>query len=147
MLTILPWLHGRQCGVHLATHAGTTIASLRFADDVLLFASLLRQCRTMQSMLSGIACEAKKVGLDSHLGTKLRDPTTSKEDGQDTNPTQTSGPDIEVPHRIASQTGLEIAFHHPNQIKVDNGVPAACRKLHMPKRELTTKSDCLKSRC
>jgi hypothetical protein len=58
------WLTKRW-GVQLGWAAGSEITNLRFADDILLIARTLPQ---IKSMISDVAREASKVGLELHGG-------------------------------------------------------------------------------
>ena len=60
----MKWLTKRW-GVQLGWEAGSEITNLRFADDILLTARTLPQLR---SMISDVAREALKVGLELHGG-------------------------------------------------------------------------------
>ena len=55
----------RQCGLHLqaGTNNGSILTNLRFADDVLLFATSLPQLKTM---IKELRDEAQRVGLELH---------------------------------------------------------------------------------
>ena len=53
----------RGCGLHLSPQHGTALTNLRFADDVLLFATSLPQLKTM---IGELAAEAQLTGLELH---------------------------------------------------------------------------------
>ena len=143
---LLPEWARRGCGIHLQAWSDDTLTNLRFADDVILFATSLSQ---LTQMLREIAGEAKKTGLELHPDkTKILHNQPFRRPRQTPEHTYIGNMKIEMlPHSDSQKyLGKKFSFHQQAETEVENRIAAAWRKFHLLKRELTTKSYSLNSR-
>ena len=136
----------RGCGIHLAPPPDTALTNLRFADDVLLFATSLPQLKTM---IGELAEEARSTGLELHPDkTKILHNVSRRKPQQQPDYVQINNLKVEVLPCSAAQKylGRKLSFTTPHQIEVENRIAAAWRKFCLLKRELTTNTYPLRDR-
>ena len=126
----------KRYGMRLCPVAGWTLTSLRFADDVLLFAPSLT---IISRMIGDMAAEAAKYGLHLHPDkTKIlhnghnrcRPPATAKISGMDI--------DILKTTETTKYLGRMLTFSNPHQVESKNRIAAAWTKFFAVKEELTS---------
>jgi len=128
----------RGCGLRLQAMGQTTLTNLRFADDVLVFATTLPQ---LKAMIRELADEAWKAGLELHPDkTKILHNVTRRRPRQQPEYVNIGHLNVEVLRSKSTQKylGRKITFTAPHQTEVENRIAGAWRKFHLLKQELTT---------
>ena len=122
----------RQCEIHLrpGASAGSILTNLRFADDVLLFATSLQQLKTM---LKEIQQEALRVGLELHPDkTKILHNIQRRKPTQQPETTRINDMNVEILGYGASQKylGRQLAFRTPTETELSNRTSTAWHKIY-----------------
>ena len=135
----------RGCGVRMQS-GGRSLTNLRFADDVILFASSLRQ---ISKMLGEVQQEARKTGLELHPDkTKILHNQRHRRIHQNPETVRINDSLIEVlpPKGSQKYLGRKLTFEQPHHTEIDSRIAAAWRKFHSLKSELTTRDHSLLGR-
>ena len=136
----------RRYGIHLAVHEHGGLTDLRFADDVLLLATSLKQ---LKSMISDVIGAAQPTGLEIHPGkTKILHNVRTRRPRNRPEHVVINGNNIEVLPFSATQKylGRLVTFSEPTTTEVEARIKAAWKKFGVFKQELTTRSYSLKDR-
>ena len=137
----------RRLGYGVCLDSATNhLTDLRFADDVILFATSLRQ---IKSMLTGVHTEAAKTGLELHPDkTKIMHNQQHRKPRNHPEYTPIAELQVEILPHASSQKylGRKFTFDNPHETELNNRIAAGWRKFHMFKRELTTRSYSLRGR-
>ena len=134
-----PTWERRDYGLELSSGC-RRLTDLRFADDVILFGTSLRQ---VSALLTDIQREALATGLELHpdktkiLHNQRQRRTRRKPDIANINNLQ-----IEILPYTESQKylGRKFTFDQPHDAEVDSRIAAGWRKFHVWKQELTTRT-------
>ena len=136
----------RKYGIRLGHTSITTLTNLRFADDVLLFATTLPQ---LTDMLNDLHNLAGKYGLELHPEKTVILCNLSQRRGrQAATTTQVGGRHVKVLNYNDSTKylGKKLSFSDHHTTEIDNRVSTAWRKFNAMSNELTNKRYRLHSR-
>ena len=137
------WQKKKGMGIYLSDNDIDCLTNLRFADDVLLFASSKEQ---LQKMLSEFNKSTEKVGLRIH-------PEKTKILSNQSNQSSDTKKKIEVDDirveiltrgESARYLGQTITFLQQETTEIRNRIRAACATLHKYRHELTSTNYMLK---
>ena len=143
---VLPVWKRRGCGIRLRPNSSATLTNLRFADDVLLFATSLPQ---LTRMLHELSTAALAVGLELHPDkTKILHNHQQRKPRQQPEYAKVGALSVEVLPYTGKQKylGTQLTFHCPNATEVESRISAAWKRFHAMKGELTNRKYSLKSR-
>ena len=139
------WQKKKGMGIYLSDHDRDCLTNLRFADDVMLFATSKEQIRKMM-------CEFKKatekVGLRIHPD-KTKILSNQSNTNSDTKRYIKIGEmSIEILTRNESvkYLGQRISFHQQETLEIKSRIRAAWATFHKYRQELTSKNYMLKHR-
>ena len=139
------WQKRKGMGIYLSDQDRDCLTNLRFADDVMLFATSKRQ---IQAMMCEFKEATKKVGLTIHPNkTKILSSESSM--NQDTKKYMKVGDlDIEILTKRESvkYLGQRICFHDQETMEIKSRIRAAWATFHKYRQELTSKKYLLKYR-
>ena len=139
------WQKKKGMGIYLSDQDRDCLTNLRFADDVMLFATSKRQ---IQAMMCEFKEATKKVGLTIHPNkTKILSSESSM--NPDTKRYMKIGDlDIEILAKRESvkYLGQRISFHQQETIEIKSRIRAAWATFHKYRQELTSKNYLLKYR-
>ena len=133
-------------GIRLGHTRATNITNLRFADDVLLYATTLPQITTM---LNDLHHAAGQCGLELHPDKTVVLSNLSRRRGRQTATTTTVGG---KPVKILNYNehtkylGRKLTFDDPHITEVDHRISIAWRKFNALRDELTNKRYPLRQR-
>ena len=132
------WQRTKGMGIYLSDQDRDCLTNLRFADDVMLFATSKGQ---MQAMMCEFKEATKKVGLTIHPNkTKILSSESSM--NPDTRRYMKIGDlDIEILAKSESvkYLGQRISFHQQETIEIKSRIRAAWATFHKYRQELTSK--------
>ena len=135
---VLKWQRTKGMGIYLIDQDRDCLTNLRFADDVMLFATSKGQ---MQNMMCEFKEATKKVGLTIHPNkTKILSSESSM--NPDTKRYMKIGDlDIEILAKRESvkYLGQRISFHQQETIEIKSRIRAAWATFHKYRQELTSK--------
>ena len=137
------WQKKKGMGIHLSDHDHDCLTYLRFADDVMLFATSKEQIRKMM-------CEFKKA--TDKVGLRIRPNKTkilSSTINSDTKKhLEVDGMSIAILTRNESvkYLGQRISFYHQETTQIKSRIRAAWATFHKYRQELTSKNYMLKHR-
>ena len=139
------WQKKKGMGICLSDQDRDCLTNLRFADDVMLFATSKRQ---IQAMMCEFKEATKKVGLTIHPNkTKILSSESSM--NPDTKRYMKIGDlDIEILAKSESvkYLGQRISYHQQETIEIKSRIRAAWATFHKYRQELTSKKYLLKYR-
>ena len=139
------WQKKKGMGIYLSDQDRDCLTNLRFADDVMLFATSKRQ---IQAMMCEFKEATKKVGLTIHPNkTKILSSESSM--NPDTKRYMKIGDlDIEILAKRESvkYLGQRISFHQQETIEIKSRIRAAWATFRKYRQELTSKKYMLKLR-
>ena len=142
---VLKWQRTKGMGIYLSDQDRDCLTNLRFADDVMLFATSKGQ---MQNMMCEFKEATKKVGLTIHPNkTKILSSESSM--NPDTRRYMKIGDlDIEILAKSESvkYLGQRISFHQQETIEIKSRIRAAWATFRKYRQELTSKKYMLKLR-
>ena len=140
---VLKWQRTKGMGIYLSDQDRDCLTNLRFADDVILFATSKGQ---MQNMMCEFKEATKKVGLTIHPNkTKILSSESSM--NPDTRRYMKIGDlDIEILTKSESvkYLGQRISFHQQETIEIKSRIRAAWATFRKYRQELTSKKYILK---
>ena len=138
------WQKKKGMGMYLSDHDRDCLTNLRFADDVMLFATSKEQIRSMM-------CEFKdateKVGLRIHPD-KTKILSNQSTINSDTKKFEIGEMSSEILTRNESVKYLDqrISFHQQETLEIKSRIKAAWATFHKYRQELTSKNYMLKHR-
>ena len=142
---VLKWQRTKGMGIYLSDQDRDCLTNLRFADDVMLFATSKGQ---VQNMMWEFKEATKKVGLTIHPNkTKILSSESSM--NPDTRRYMKIGDlDIEILAKSESvkYLGQRISFHQQETIEIKSRIRAAWTTFRKYRQELTSKKYMLKLR-
>ena len=136
----------RQLGVQLGHTNATLLTNLRFADDVLLFATTLPQLTTMLNDLHDIA---GRCGLELHPDkTVILSNLSTRRGRQAPKSVEVGGRNVQVlPYTDTTKyLGRKLTFNDHHAVEIDNRLATAWRKFNALRDELTNKRYSLHAR-
>ena len=136
------WQKQEGMGIYLSDHDRDCLTNLRFADDVMLFATSKEQLRMYEFKKA-----TEKVGLRIHPDkTKILSQSTINSDA--TKHIEVGDMSIEMLTRNESvkYLGQRISFYQQETIEIKSRIRAAWATFHKYRRELTSKNYNLKHR-
>ena len=139
------WQKKKGMGIYLSYNDFDCLMNMRFADDVLLFASSKEQ---LQKMLCEFKRSTEKVGLRIHPG-KTKIVSNQSSLGSDTKKEmQIDGIKVEILTKgeSAIYLGQMITFQQQETTEIKNRIRAAWATFHKYRQELTLKNYMLKLR-
>ena len=139
------WQKKKGMGIHLSDHDHDYLTNLRFADDVMLFATSKEQLRKM-------LCEFKKA--TEKVGIRIHPDKTKILSNQNTMNSNTKkhlqvdGMSIEVltKNESAKYFGQKISLHQQETLEIKSRIRAAWATFHKYRQELTSKNYMLNHR-
>ena len=129
----------RQHGLRLGHTNATLLTNLRFADDVLLFATTAPQ---LTNMLNDLHDVAGSCGLELHPDkTVILCNLSTRRGRQAIKSVQVGGRLVKVLHYAdaTKYLGRKLAFHNHHTTEIDNRITTAWRKFNALRDELTHK--------
>eukprot|EP00973_Karenia_brevis_P095023 12425304-Karenia_brevis.AAC.1 len=119
-------------GVRVDNEEHAFLQNLRFADDILLLGSSLKQ---VAEMLSDLACIAAEVGLQIHMGKTKILSALAPEEGDEIN---LNGKTVEIlpPSKAVTYLGRCVCMSSFHEAEIDNRISKAWGKFAAYKREL-----------
>ena len=131
-------------GIYLSDQERDCLTNLRFADDVMLFATSKKQIRNMM-------CEFKKatekVGLRIHPKTKiLSNQSNMNSDTKRYIKVDEMSIEILTENESVKYLGQRISFHQQETLEIKSRIRAAWTTFHKCRQELTSKEYMLKLR-
>lgn len=141
----LEWAR-RGCGLEVSLGAKRHLSNLRFADDVLLFASTQKQLVTM---LTELKEEASSCGLKLHPDkTKILSNAPVVIGRETPNHAKLGDEDVEI---LGAEVGTKylgrkVCFKDFHEVELGSRITAAWRCFHKHKQELTSRQYPLRSR-
>ena len=132
-------------GIYLSDHDHDCLTNLRFADDVLLFATSKEQIR---KMLCVFKKSTDKVGLRIHPDKTKILSNESSMNSDTKKELEVEDMQIEILTRNESvkYSGQKISFHHKETTEIKNRIRAGWVTFHKYRQELTSKNYMLKHR-
>ena len=139
------WQKKKGMGIYLSDHDRDCLTNLRFADDVMLFATSKEQ---MWKMMCEFKKATEKVGLKIHQDkTKiLSNQSTINSDTQKHIEVGDMSIEILTRNESVKYLGQRISFYQQETIEIKSRIRAAWATFHKYRQELTSKNYMLKHR-
>ena len=143
---LIPQWRQRRYGFELAHVRSSRITNLRFADDILLFATTLPQ---LTNMLTDLHNHAKRYGLEMHPDKTYILTNLSKRRGrQAATSVDVAGRTVQVlnHNETTKYLGRKLGFDNYHALELHNRISTAWRQFNALRDELTNKRLPLSSR-
>ena len=133
------WQKKKGMGIYLSDHDRDCLTNLRFADDVMLFATSKEQLR---KMMYEFKKATEKVGLRIHLDKTKILSNQSTINSNTKRYIEVGEMNIEILTRNESvkYLGQRISFHQQETLEIKSRIRAACATFHKYRQELTSKN-------